>query len=206
MNQVEVPKELIEKIYKLIESVKIDGKIRKGTNEATKSLEKGEAKLVVSAGDVSPKEIVMHMPVIAKEKSIPFVEVPSKSELGAAAGLPVGTSAITIVNEGDAKKQLFAVLKDLENLQKASEKGSEPKVEEKKETKPTPEAKVEKKKESKPEEKVAESKVEEQPKEAETKLEEKKPDTTEQSSAVPSEKSEGEPKQESPVKEEVKKE
>ena len=78
---VEVPKEMIEKIYKLIESVKIDGKIRKGTNEATKSLEKGEAKLVVYAGDVSPKEIIMHIPTVAKEKGIRTVEVPSKSEL-----------------------------------------------------------------------------------------------------------------------------
>jgi large subunit ribosomal protein L7Ae len=178
MNQVEVPKELIEKIYKLIESVKIDGKIRKGTNEATKSLEKGEAKLVVSAGDVSPKEIVMHMPVIAKEKSIPFVEVPSKSELGAAAGLPVGTSAIAIVNEGDAKKQLFAVVKDLENLHKASEKGSEPKevpkVEEKKEA-----PKVEKTVEEKPaEEAKPEAPKKEAPKPEKPKADEKPAEET----------------------------
>jgi large subunit ribosomal protein L7Ae len=200
MNQVEVPKELIEKIYKLIESVKIDGRIRKGTNEATKSLEKGEAKLVVSAGDVSPKEIVMHMPVIAKEKSIPFVEVPSKSELGAAAGLPVGTSAIAIVNEGDAKKQLFAVLKDLENLQKASEKGSEPKEEKKVEEKKPEAPKVEEKKEKPAEEaKTEEPKVEEKTEEVkkeqpkEEKVEESKPEEP-KADEKPAEETPAEPK------------
>ena len=125
MNTVEVPKELVEKIYKLIESVKVDGKLRKGTNETTKAVEKNEAQLVIVAGDISPKEIIMHLPIICGEKNIPFVNVPSKSELGAAAGLPVPTSSIAIVNPGDAKKQLLDIIKDLENLKKAESKGEE---------------------------------------------------------------------------------
>jgi len=92
-----------DKILEAVELAKATGKLRKGSNEATKALEKGQAKLVVIAKDVIPKEIVMHLPVLAKEKGVPCAEVNSKEELGAAAGLGVGTAAIVIVEEGEAK-------------------------------------------------------------------------------------------------------
>ncbi len=100
----------MEKAYQAVEIAKKTGKITKGANEVTKALERGKAKLVVYAKDVSPKEIVMHLPILAKEKGVPCVEVDSKQELGAAAGLPVGTSAVAVVQEGDAK-DLIAELK-----------------------------------------------------------------------------------------------
>jgi len=109
----EIPKEIIEKVYNLIETAKVSGKIRKGTNEVTKALERGQAKLVAIASDVSPQEIVMHLPVIAKEKNIPAVQVTVRSELGAAAGLDVGTVAVAVVDEGDAKEQLKQILEKL---------------------------------------------------------------------------------------------
>jgi large subunit ribosomal protein L7Ae len=91
-----------EKAYEAIELARKSGKIVKGTNEVTKVIEKGTAKLVVVAKDVSPKEITMHLPLLAQEKNIPCVEVASKEELGAAAGLTVGTAAVAIVKEGEA--------------------------------------------------------------------------------------------------------
>mgnify|MGYP004004525513 FL=1 len=171
---MEVPKEMTEKVYKLVESVKVDGKLRKGTNETTKAVEKSEAQLVITAGDVSPKEIIMHLSVLCEEKSIPYVEIPSKSELGAAAGMPISTSSVAIVNPGDGKKQLITILKDLENLKKAEAKGSEPAP------------KVEEKPAEAPKEEKNEPKVEEAPKE-EPKTDEKPTDSTEQSSAQPKE-------------------
>lgn len=93
----------MEKVYQAVESAKKSGKICKGANEVTKALEKGEAKFVTYAKDVSPKEIVMHLPILAEEKGIPCLEVESKKELGASAGLPVGTTAVAILDEGKAK-------------------------------------------------------------------------------------------------------
>ncbi len=95
-----------EKAYEAIELARKSGKIIKGSNEVTKAIEKDKAKLVVFAGDVSPKEITMHLPLLCKEKGIPCVEVPSKAELGAAAGLKVGTASVAITKEGDAKDLL----------------------------------------------------------------------------------------------------
>ena len=93
-----------EKALEAVEVAKNTGKIKKGINEATKALERGTAKLVVFTKSVQPAELVMHIPLIAKEKGIPCVEVSSKEELGTAAGITVGTSAVAVINEGDAKK------------------------------------------------------------------------------------------------------
>ena len=100
------PKDIVEKAYEAIELAKKTGKIKKGSNEATKVIERGVAKLVVVARDVEPKEIIMHLPALCKEKNIPLVVVPSKEELGAAAGLNIKTAAVAIVQEGDAKKSI----------------------------------------------------------------------------------------------------
>lgn len=93
-----------DNVYEAIEVAKATGKIKKGVNEVTKSIEKGEAKLVAIAKDISPPEIVMHIPLLCKEKGILCIEVPSKEELGASAGLDVPTAAVAITKEGDAKK------------------------------------------------------------------------------------------------------
>ena len=96
-------KNISDKALEAIEVARSTGKIKRGTNEVTKAIERGTAKLVVFAKDVSPPEVVMHLPLLAKEKGIPFVEVPSKEELGAASGIKVPTAAIAIISEGEAK-------------------------------------------------------------------------------------------------------
>ena len=93
-----------DKALEAIEVARTSGKLKKGSNEVTKAIERGNAKLVVVAKDVTPKEVVMHLPLLAKEKGVPCVEVPSKENLGASAGLSVGTAAVAIIQEGNAKK------------------------------------------------------------------------------------------------------
>ena len=76
---------------------------------------KGQAKLVAYAGNVTPKEIVMHLPLLAKEKESLCFEVSKKEDLGAAAGLSVGTAAIAVVQEGDAKKGIDALKEEMKS-------------------------------------------------------------------------------------------
>ena len=90
--------------YSRIEQTrKNNGKIEKGTNEVTKAIERGTAKLVVYAKDTNPKEIVQHLPVLCKEKGIECGEVDSKQKLGIAAGLNVGCSSVAIIDLGEKK-------------------------------------------------------------------------------------------------------
>jgi len=97
--------------YQIIEKAKHNGKIEKGTNEVTKAIERGTAKFVVYAGDVNPKEIIAHIPLLCKEKGIPCMEADSKQKLGIAAGLPVAASSIAVINAGDAEKEIAALKK-----------------------------------------------------------------------------------------------
>ncbi|MCH8067397.1 MAG: 50S ribosomal protein L7ae [Nanoarchaeota archaeon] len=113
MASIEVPKELLDKVYEAIETAKTSGKVIKGTNETTKAIERGKAKLVAIAKDVTPPEITMHIPLIAEEKNVPCFTVPSKEELGAAAGIQVGTGSIAITEEGEAKNLIKEIISKL---------------------------------------------------------------------------------------------
>ncbi|MCA1819993.1 MAG: 50S ribosomal protein L7Ae [Thermoplasmatota archaeon] len=102
----ETPKELGTQIYEAVEKARSTGKVAKGANEVTKQVERGVAKFVVMAEDVSPEEILAHLPLLCEEKGIPYGYVPSKAELGNAAGLAVGTAAIAIVDAGTAAESI----------------------------------------------------------------------------------------------------
>ena len=92
----EMSKDLVEKVLEAAQLASATGKIRRGVNESTKAIERGIAKLVIMAEDVSPEEILMHLPIICEEKDVPYVYVTSKEELGRASGIVVPTSSITI--------------------------------------------------------------------------------------------------------------
>ena len=93
-------------IYSIVEKARRTGKVEKGTNEVTKAIERGTAKLVVYATDVEPKEIVQHIPLLCKEKNILCKEVDNKQKLGIAVGIPVSASSVAIINLGDAEKDI----------------------------------------------------------------------------------------------------
>ena len=152
----EVPKELMEKQLKEEEAIKQKGgKIKVGINEVTKTIERGKAKLVLIANDTSPKEIVMHLPILCKEKNTACSFVDTKEQLGKSAGLTVATTSIAIVNEGDAKKELEEIIKillkgkvpakDIEKKEVPAEKAKEGK----KVASPTPETAGKRKEEPK---------------------------------------------------------
>lgn len=107
-------KETLEKVYEAVELARKTGKIRKGTNEVIKSVERGEAKLVVVAEDVNPPEITMPIKPLCREKGVACLSVPSREELGAAAGLQLATASISIVKEGDARDIVKALTKSKE--------------------------------------------------------------------------------------------
>lgn len=92
--------------YTIIEKARKTGKIDKGTNEVTKAIERGVAKFVAYASDVEPKEIVQHIPLLCKEKKVHCMQVDSKQKLGIAAGVPVATSSVAVIEAGDAKKDI----------------------------------------------------------------------------------------------------
>lgn len=100
----ETPKEIAERIFEAIETARNTGKLVKGINEVTKTVERGQAQLVVIAEDIEPPEIAAHLPELCNEKEAPFAYVPTKLELGKAAGIEVPTSAVAVTKAGKAKE------------------------------------------------------------------------------------------------------
>ncbi len=112
----EVPAELAEKAYEAIRKARETGKIKKGTNETTKAVERGLAKLVLIAEDVDPPEVVAHLPLLCEEKKIPYVYVPSKKKLGEAAGIEVAAASAAILDPGEAKDLVDEIIKAVSEL------------------------------------------------------------------------------------------
>ncbi len=114
----ETPKELAEKAFQAVQVAKDTGKIRKGTNETTKAVERGIAKLVLIAEDVEPPQVVAHLPMLCEERKIPYIFVPTKLELGRSAGIEVGSAAISIVEPGEASEAVKGLVNAIEKLLK----------------------------------------------------------------------------------------
>lgn len=111
-------KESIKSILNVISDTK-DSKIRKGMNEVTKSIERGQAKFVVMAEDVSPPEILYHVPLLCEEKNIPYAYISSKKNLGNAANLNIGASSIAIDNVGTGNEKILDdIIKQIGALKK----------------------------------------------------------------------------------------
>ena len=114
-----IPDELKKELKNALNSIAEarDSKIRKGMNEVTKAIERNLAKLVVMAEDVSPPEILFHVPLLCDEKKIPYAYLSTKKELGGAVRINVSSSAIAVENVGSGNDNVLGgIIKKLEAL------------------------------------------------------------------------------------------
>ena len=112
----DVPADLEDDALEALEIARDTGSVKKGTNETTKAVERGNARLVFVAEDVQPEEIVMHLPELADEKEIPYVFVGTQDDVGHAAGLEVGSAAAAIVDPGEAEADVQDIADKVEEL------------------------------------------------------------------------------------------
>ncbi|HET7242198.1 MAG TPA: 50S ribosomal protein L7Ae [Nitrososphaeraceae archaeon] len=117
----ETPKDLVNEVYEAVRLARQSGKVRKGTNETTKAIERGVSKLVVIAEDVQPPEVVAHLPILCEERNAAYIFVPSKEQLGESLGIDVGSAAATIVDAGDAQHIVDQVINSISNLKNKKE-------------------------------------------------------------------------------------
>src|SRR5690348_3744632 len=71
--------------------------VRRGIKEVVKSIRKKEKGLCIIAGDISPIDVITHVPVLCEDNDIPYIYVPSKEELGTASQTKRPTSCVMIV-------------------------------------------------------------------------------------------------------------
>jgi large subunit ribosomal protein L7Ae len=114
----ETPKEIVDAAYEALQIASKSGAVRKGTNEATKAVERAQAKLVIIAEDVDPPEVIAHLPLLCDERKIPFVFVPSKEKLGTAIGIDVPCASACIIKEGEATGLIKEIITRLEQVKR----------------------------------------------------------------------------------------
>ncbi|KAL1235891.1 NHP2-like protein 1 -like protein [Trichinella pseudospiralis] len=110
--------ELSQKILDLIQQSVNYRQIKKGANEATKTLNRGIAELIVLAADAEPIEIVLHLPLLCEDKNVPYVFVKSKAALGRACGVsrPVIACSVTTNEGSQLKSQIQRIKEEVEKL------------------------------------------------------------------------------------------
>ncbi|KAF5389110.1 hypothetical protein D9757_004909 [Collybiopsis confluens] len=89
-------KKLLKKLNKTIKKASKARQVKRGVKEVVKGIRKGEKGLLVLAADISPIDIISHLPVLSEEAQIPYVFVASKEELGLASSTKRPTSCVMI--------------------------------------------------------------------------------------------------------------
>lgn len=113
------PKKLSKKLYKCCKAAIKAKSVRRGTKEVGKSLRKGEKGFVVIAGDVSPIDVISHLPVLCEESKVPYCYVPCRSDLGAAIGSNTPCSILLILKGEEYKdkyKECVKLIKELPSI------------------------------------------------------------------------------------------
>ena len=106
----ETPKDVQDSVYELVKLVGGgNGRLKKGSNEVTKAAERGTAQMIVMAENVNPAELLAHIPLICKEKKIPFIYVEDQAYLAEAAGMNSGakTAAIALMEVAKGAEDAF---------------------------------------------------------------------------------------------------
>lgn len=109
---------LTTKIMNLLQQALNYKQLRKGANEATKTLNRGLSEFIVMAADAEPLEILLHLPLLCEDKNVPYVFVRSKQALGRACGVsrPIVACSVTINEGSQLKSQITTIQQDIEKL------------------------------------------------------------------------------------------
>ena len=80
--------------------------LRKSSNAVITTTGSGEPPaIVILAADISPMDVISHIPVLCEDHGVPYIYVTSRAELGAAASTSRPTSVVMITQEVGGKKK-----------------------------------------------------------------------------------------------------
>ncbi|TPX71869.1 hypothetical protein SpCBS45565_g00936 [Spizellomyces sp. 'palustris'] len=92
-------KKLTKKVLKTVKKAAKEKQVRRGVKEVVKALRKGAKGVVVIAGDISPVDVITHVPILCEEANVSYIYVPSKEELGSAGATKRATSCVLVVEK-----------------------------------------------------------------------------------------------------------
>ncbi|PHH66900.1 hypothetical protein CDD81_5252 [Ophiocordyceps australis] len=98
----------MKKVYKTVRKAAKNGTLKRGVKEVVKALRKSPPSapgytsfpgVVVIAGDISPLDVISHLPVLCEDHNVPFIFVTSRAELGASARTKRPTSVVMVMEK-----------------------------------------------------------------------------------------------------------
>ncbi|KAJ1645459.1 snoRNA-binding protein [Coemansia erecta] len=97
-------KKLTKKALKVVKKATKHRHIKRGVKEVVKSLRKGDKGLVIMAGNISPVDVLSHIPVLCEDNQVPYVFVNSREELGGSCATKRPTCCLMVVPGGKGSK------------------------------------------------------------------------------------------------------
>lgn len=107
-----------KEVKKILKTVKKSAKtktLRRGVKEVVKALRKSQGSgntadinnpsaIVVIAADISPMDVISHIPVLCEDHGIPYIYIKSRAQLGEASATKRPTSVVMVAKAGSGKK------------------------------------------------------------------------------------------------------
>lgn len=85
-----------EHAMKLVRKASKEKVVKRGVKEVVKALKKGAKGIVLLAGDVSPIDVITHIPVMCEDAGVAYAYVHSRAALGAAGSTRRPTCCVLI--------------------------------------------------------------------------------------------------------------
>lgn len=108
-----------KEVKKLLKGVKKSAKaktLRRGVKEVVKALRKSPTSapsssditnppsIVIIAADISPMDVISHLPVLCEDHNVPYVYIRHRAELGEASATKRPTSVVMLTRDRNSKK------------------------------------------------------------------------------------------------------
>mmetsp|Transcript_35877 Transcript_35877/g.49790 ORF Transcript_35877/g.49790 Transcript_35877/m.49790 type:complete len:149 (+) Transcript_35877:123-569(+) len=90
---------LAGKVLKVIKKATKRKQVKRGVKEVVKAIRKKTSGFCILAGNISPIDVLSHLPVLCEDNNIPYIFVPSKEELGAASCSKRPTSCMLVLSK-----------------------------------------------------------------------------------------------------------
>ncbi|KAH0690520.1 H/ACA ribonucleoprotein complex subunit 2-like protein [Solanum tuberosum] len=92
-------KKLSKRTFKLVRRATEHKCLKRGVKEVVKSIRRGHKGLCVIAGNISPIDVITHVPLLCEEADIPYIYVPSKEDLASAGATKRPTCCVLVLTK-----------------------------------------------------------------------------------------------------------
>ncbi|KAK7406443.1 hypothetical protein VNO78_08069 [Psophocarpus tetragonolobus] len=92
-------KKLCKRTLKLVRRAAEHKCLKRGVKEVVKSIRRGHKGLCVIAGNISPIDVITHVPILCEEADVPYIYVTSKEDLASAGATKRPTCCVLVLTK-----------------------------------------------------------------------------------------------------------